>query len=83
MTLISSFFKWLTCVSILLHLSLIGEEKLFCPFDDRIWEIGFQDQTENEKIVELVLANETIAHWNELFTLQIFNHLPIQRCEVI
>lgn len=61
----------------------MGEEKVFCPFDDRTWDIGFEDQTENEKIIELILKDDNIAQWNELFTLQIFDHLPVSAAEFI
>lgn len=67
----------------MLSACLLGEEKLFCPFDNRPWKIGFEDQAKNEKIVELILKDDTIAQWKELFTLQIFDNLPISAAEFV
>lgn len=73
-----SFFRIqsnICCLFLLLSIFLQGEEKLFCPFDDRTWKIGFETQTSDEKITELILQNEDITQWNELFTVQIFKGL--------
>jgi hypothetical protein len=79
-----SSLKWITsCLLILLISCLQGEEKLFCPMDARTWKIGFQAQNENENIVELILQNDDINHWSELFTVQQFDNLPVSATEFV
>lgn len=80
----SSFTKWMVvCLWVVFAPLLQGEEKLFCPLDDRIWKIGFETQTDQEKIIELVLQNEEITNWNELFTIQKFEGVPVSASEFI
>ncbi|WP_068468148.1 hypothetical protein [Candidatus Protochlamydia phocaeensis] len=57
--------------------NLFAEEKLFCPFDERTWKIGFEELTSDQWLVEMILTNEEILNWNELFTVQKFEGLPI------
>ena len=59
------------------------KEKLFCPFDGRIWKIGFHEQTEDGTLIELLLQNEDISDWSELFTFQSFNDIPYSAREFI
>lgn len=64
--LISSFF-----------FPLSGQEKLFVPFDDRNWQIGFQEYADEQSIVEMILKGEDILSWKELFTVQKFDGINL------
>lgn len=52
-----------------------AEEKLFFPLDGRTWKIGYQDLSDNQSIIEMVLSDEDILNWTELFTIQSFYDL--------
>ncbi|CUI17151.1 hypothetical protein PNK_1541 [Candidatus Protochlamydia naegleriophila] len=56
---------------------LSGQEKLFVPFDDRSWQIGFQEYADEQSIVEMILKGEDILSWKELFTVQKFDGIGI------
>lgn len=76
--------RWIiSCLLLLLVFSLQGEEKLFCPMDDRAWKIGFEAQNDTENIIELILQNDDINNWNELVTVQQFDNLPVSATEFI
>jgi hypothetical protein len=76
--------RWFICSLLLFPFAFLqGEEKLFCPFDDRTWKIGYEAQNGEEKITELILFNEDINHWNELFTIQIFEGVSLLPSELV
>ncbi len=77
-----SFYWIMSCC--LLSVSLLrGEEQLFFLLDDRKWQMGFQDQPPEGTIIELILPDEQITNWTELFTLQAFKDIPISADEFI
>ncbi len=76
--------KWfINCLLIFLNACLQGEEQLFCLFDDRAWQIGFEAEIQDEKITELILQNENIMNWNELFTVQLFLGFPLSASDFV
>ncbi len=75
--MLGSLSKSISFIFLLWGACLVGAETLFCPFDIREWKIGFEDQSEGEKIIELVLKDDTIINWKELFTVQIFDHVSM------
>lgn len=82
-SLFSLRYQWILFIFVFLSAFAQAEEKLFIPFDDRAWKIGFEAQTQDEKLKELVLQNEEIEDWSELFTVQIFNGLPASTSEFV
>jgi len=70
-------------LSVLFSCLLNGEESLFCPFDDRQWKIGFEDKAGQESITELILQNDDIASWQEMFTVQIIRNFPYTASDYI
>lgn len=81
----SSFpIKWfISCLLIFLSNFVQGEEKLFFPLDDRTWQIGFEAKVEDEKLIELILQNEEITNWSELFTVQLFENFSLSAADFV
>ncbi len=76
--------KWIALFLFMIVASLLqGEENLFCLMDEREWKIGFEAQQGNEKIIELVLENDDINNWKELFTVQQFEGLPVSAAQFV
>lgn len=64
------------------NFNIESSEKLFFKLDGRTWKIGFENQDENQSITELILQDENILNWSELFTIQTFSGLNVSADEL-
>lgn len=77
------FLQIVGSLLILCAFNVHGEEKLFIPFDNRAWKIGFKNNSSDESIIEMILQNEDINNWQELFTVQRFKEISISAKEFV
>jgi hypothetical protein len=67
-----TYFKPVLFIFLALIATTQAEEKVFFTLDDRAWKIGFEDFSKDQTNVEMVLENETVLEWSELFSIQSF-----------
>lgn len=81
---LSAYTKCLiVCLFMMTSFAIQSEEKLFLPLDGRKWNIGYQAKNDEGSIIELILQNEEIQDWTELFTIQHFKNISISGEEYV
>lgn len=59
------------CITSALIAAQEWQENISFSFDERDWEIGFQNSTDQSSIIEFRLKEETIENFSELVTVQV------------